>query len=490
MHTNAGHSIKIRGVDDVIAFVDSCSGIVGRAGFIWWIALGGLFLDALANSALGVSLGMMSRDLHLDAAEIAIMTSSSSWVAIVFNPIGGWMADRWGRVRPLVFAKVCSLVGAVLVMFAPDLSAVLIGRFFAGMAYGIDFAIAMALLAEYTPAHLKSRINAWAGMWGVAGCLNLLLALMFYSWHVGDAIWRYSIGATAVFSALILLLQVSFLVESPAWLARKERVADAAAAMTRIYGRSFVAAPFDERVPVTNQARRGFANVALIFRGIYLPRAILASTVQTAQAIEYFAIGWYLPVISITLFGTNFVHSTLGALAFSVIGTICGFLSPVVGRVLGLRRASAIGFLGVGATLLVLGLYGTVMPMWMSLLVPSLFLVFHSAGPSANGKSLSSLSFRSELRASANGLVGALGSVGAAVGLLVFPIFREHYGLKHTYLMLAAVPLLASIVCFAIKWDPTRSPVNPDNEPDAPQFKRDEEVVSGFLSPAMNDGQR
>jgi hypothetical protein len=76
--------------------------------------------------------------------------------------------------------------------------------------------------------------------------------------EVGDTIWRYSVAATAVFGVGILILQVLFLVESPTWLARKERLEAAAQAMTRIYGRPFEAAPLAERIPVTNMARRGW----------------------------------------------------------------------------------------------------------------------------------------------------------------------------------------------------------------------------------------
>ena len=480
MQTSA---IKIRGIDDVIAFIDSCPGIRGRAGIIWWLALGGLFLDAFSNSALSAGLGPMTRDLKLEPAQVALLTSFASWVAIAFNPLGGWMADRWGRVKPLILAKVFAVAGALLVVFAPDFNAILVGRFFVGAAYGIDFAIAMAVLAEFTPVKLKSRLNTWQGMWYTAVCLNLLLALLFYSWQVGDAIWRYSVAATAVFGVGILILQVLFLVESPTWLARKERLEAAAQAMTRIYGRPFEAAPLAERVPVTNMARRGLANVLLIFRGIYLPRTILAATVQIGQSIQYFGIGWYLPLISAALFGKDFVYATIGALVFNVCGIFGGFLSPVIGRKLGLRRASAYGFAAVFVMLLILGLFNGKMPTWVAVIVPSLFILFHSGGPGANGKSLSSLSFRSELRAGANGAIGAMGAIGAALGLLVFPLFREWYGLNTTFLILSAVPLIASIICFSIKWDPTRTTINPDAEADAPQFAEDKAYVAPALQP-------
>lgn len=479
-------TLRLRGIDDILSFVDSRTGINGRAGVIWWLALGGLFLDAFANSALSAGLGPMTRNLQLTAGQVALLTSFASWVAIAFNPIGGWMADRWGRVVPLVTAKVLAIVGALLVVFASNFETIIVGRFFVGAAYGIDFAIAMAVLAEFTPSRFKSRLNTWQGMWYTAVCTNLLLALLFFSWDVGDTIWRYSVAATAVFAVAILILQYSLLVESPIWLARKERLDEAAVAMTRIYGQNFVAASLEDRIPVLNQARRGIANVLLIFRGVYLPRTILAATVQIGQSIQYFAVGWYLPLISAALFGKDFIYATLGALMFNVFGIFGGFLSPTIGRLFGLRIASAVGFAAVFVMLLILGLFSDKMPIWLAAIVPSLFILFHSGGPGANGKSLSSLSFRSELRAGANGVIGAMGSIGAALGLLVFPLFREWYGLNHTFLVLSAVPLIASIICFSIKWDPTRTAINPDNEADAPQFADDKPYVGTTLQPSKS----
>jgi len=210
--------------------------------------------------------------------------------------------------------------------------------------------------------------------------------------------------------------------------------------------------------------------------------------VQIGQSIQYFAVGWYLPLISAALFGKDFIYATIGALVFNIFGIFGGFLSPYIGRKLGLRRASAFGFAMVFVILLILGTFHGQMPLWLAVALPSLFILFHSGGPGANGKSLSSLSFRSELRAGANGIIGALGSTGAAVGLLVFPLFRENYGLEKTFLILSVVPLIASIICFVIKWDPTRTTINPDTETGAPQFKDDSALAT--LDPAIGKAAR
>lgn len=470
--------VKIRGIEDIIFFINSQSDIQGRAGLIWWLAFGGLFLDAFSNSALSASLGPMTEDMNLSAVDVAMLTSFSSWIAIIFNPTGGWIADQYGRVPVLIFAKLSALAGAVIVTLAPDFTTLIIGRFFAGMSYGMDFAVAMAILAEFTPAKYKSRLNTWQGIWYVAVCLNITLALLFYSWNVGNAIWRYSIAATAVSAVIILFLQWRYLVESPVWLARKSRLDRAITCMQTIYHKTFLLAPVNEQHPVVNQADRGIRNVVLIFRGLYLPRTLLAATVQICQSIQYFAIGWYLPVISGAFFGDNFVYVTLGSLFFNVFGIIGGFFSPVIGRIFGLRIASAVGFILAFSMLLLLGLSGNMLPLWASLAIPALFILFHSGGPGANGKSLSSLSYRSELRAGANGIIGALGAIGAALGLFVFPLLREYLGLEKTFLIMSCVPLLAGIICLIINWDPTRTTIQPDNEPNAPQFKKYSVVTS------------
>ena len=242
--------------------------------------------------------------------------------------------------------------------------------------------------------------------------------------------------------------------------------------MTKIYGEKFEAAPEAERIPMEGVATKGIGNVALIFRGIYLPRTILASTVQMGQSLQYFAVGWYLPIISIAIFGEgDFVLATVGTLVFNAFGIIGGFASPFIAKKLGLRRASAIGFSLVFVMLLILGLAFETMPLWLAFIVPSLFILFHSGGPGANGKSLSTLSFRSELRATANGFIGAIGSLGAALGLVVFPILKEDLGLGPTFLILSAVPLIAAIICWVIKWEPSRADFNPDEEPEAPRFR-------------------
>lgn len=463
-------AVRISGVGDVADYIDSRSRISGRAGLVWWLLLGGLFLEALSNSAMSAGLDPMTENLSLSPGEVALLTSLSSWVALIFNPIGGAVADRIGRVPPLIAAKIFAVLGAVIACTATGVFGVATGRVFVGMAYGIDFAIAMAMLAEFTPRRFSSRLNTWQGIWYTAVSFNLVLAIVFYQLGTGSDIWRYLLGACGVIALALLILQWRYLVESPSWLARKGRLEAAAAALGKAYHDDFLAARPEGSSAGPPVANKGLRNLSLIFRGTYLPRTILASTVQVVQSIQYFGVGWYLPIISVALFGSDFVFNSFGSLVFNLFGIVGGFASAYIAGRIGLRVASKWGFLVVFLVLVIFGLAYDQLPIWLGFVLPSVFILCHSAGPGANGKSLSSLSFRSELRATANGFIGAIGAFGAALGLLIFPLLQDAVGLGGTFLIVSIAPLAAFIICTVIKWDPSRSTVNVDEETDAPRF--------------------
>lgn len=469
-------SHTISSVNDVVDFIDSRTKVRGRSLAIFWLLLGGMFLEAYANSALGTGLGDLTKQLSLNVDEVSILAASSTIASIFFNPIGGWMADRWGRLPPLIIAKVLAIAGALFAAFAPSLGLLLFGRGLAGAAFGIDFAVAMAALAEYTPQRFKSRLNVWQGLWYVAVCVNLALGIGFYAMGTGLDIWRWLLGVAGIFALVLLVLQWTLIAESPTWLARKGRYEAAAHSMTRVFKEPFVAAPREQQAPVIGQADRGFANISLLFRGIYVRRTVLGITVGTGQALEYFAVGWYLPVISLQLFGASFLVATFGTLIFNIFGIIGGFLSPAIGKRLGFRRAAAIGFACVFVVLVIMGLTFGHLPLWITFVLPSAFIFFHSAGPGANGVSIAAVSYRSELRAIAGGVTGALSTLAAAIGLFTFPFMLAGLGLATSLLIVSVVSLAGFIICIVNKWEPTRATVNVDEELDAPVFTESEKI--------------
>lgn len=452
----------ISGVPHVVALINKLERLPGKANLLWYLILGGLFLDAYSNAALGAGLSPMVSELGLTATQVGLLTATAPAIAIVFNPIGGWLAARIGRVKPLLLAKVVAVAGALLTAYAGSFETVWCGRALVGIAYGIDFAVAMAMLAEYTPTKLKGRLNLWQCVWYIATTTNLALTLVFFKFGIGTEIWRYSVGSAAVFAAVLLVLQLLFLVESPAWLASQGRLADAAKCLHRIYGFNVVAGERSEAE--AQQPAIGFRHTGVLFRKPYLARTMLSTMISLTQSMQYFAIGWYLPVISLAIFGDQFETATIGSMVFNAAGIIGGAVSAYIGRRMGLRLSSAVGYAMAFVLLLTLGLGFGNLPTLLSFAVPFLFIFFHSAGPGANGKSIAALSYRSDIRTLGTGITGMLGSFGSVIGLYIFPLIKESLGLGPTIALLSAVPLLGLITCLIIKWDPTRSSIDPDEE--------------------------
>ncbi|MFE0153248.1 MFS transporter [Nonomuraea sp. NPDC059007] len=455
---------RIRNAADAADVIDTLKSLPLRANWIWFLALAGLFLDAYSNAALGAGLSPMVKQLGLSPGQVGLLTAMAPAVAIVSNPFGGWLAARIGRIKPLLLTKVVFGLGALLTATGSDFQTVFAGRALVGIAYGIDFAVAMALLAEYTPASLKGRLNFWQGVWYTATTTNLLLTLVFYRFDVGADIWRWSVGSSAAFALALLILQLTFLVESPTWLAAKGRLRESAAALRHMYGFA-VQEDSPQAGGTAPQARQvGMRDAGVLFRKPYLPRTVLSTVISLTQAMQYFAVGWYLPVISLELFGREFEKATIGSMAFNAVGIVGGCLSAYAGRRLGLRVSSMTGYAVVFAVLLVMGATFKDLPIALAALLPALFIFFHSAGPGPNGKSIAALSYRSDVRTLGTGVTGMLGSFGSVAGLYLFPQLQAGIGVGASLMVLSVVPLAGLITCLLIKWDPTRVQVNLEEE--------------------------
>ncbi|MET9338835.1 MFS transporter [Nonomuraea sp. NPDC003804] len=454
----------IRNAGDAADLIDTLKRLSGRANWIWFLALAGLFLDAYSNAALGAGLSPMVKQLGLSPTQVGVLTAMAPAIAIISNPFGGWLAARIGRVKPLLMTKVVFACGAVLTAVGSDFETVFAGRALVGVAYGVDFAVAMALLAEYTPASLKGRLNFWQGVWYTATTTNLLLTLLFYNFDVGADIWRWSVGSSAAFALVLLVLQRLFLVESPTWLAAKNRLGESVANLRRMYGFA-VQEGARETGPAQEGAHPvGFRDAGVLFRKPYLPRTVLSTAISLTQAMQYFAVGWYLPVISLELFGSEFEKATLGSMAFNAVGIVGGCLSAYAGRRFGLRVSSMAGYAMVFVALLVMGATFKQLPVALAALLPVLFIFFHSAGPGPNGKSIAALSYRSDIRTLGTGVTGMLGSLGSVAGLYLFPQLQAGIGVGNSLMVLSVVPLVGLLTCLAIKWDPTRVAVNLEEE--------------------------
>jgi inositol transporter-like SP family MFS transporter len=78
----------------------------------------------------------------------------------------GWMADRWGRKRVVAWSGVVAAVGALITLFAVNLTLVFVGGCIIGIATGIFYAASWALGTSLVP---KREAGRYLGISNLAG---------------------------------------------------------------------------------------------------------------------------------------------------------------------------------------------------------------------------------------------------------------------------------------------------------------------------------
>lgn len=433
--------------------------------WVWTLGLGGIFFEAYSSTALASGLGPLTKILNLTPENIALLTSLSMGLAIILCPVAGTLSDRFGRLTLILAAKAIAFFSGVIAVTAVNYEMLVISRVLAGIAWSMDFGVVIAYLAELVPTQFQHRLNRWQGMWYVATTANLLISAAIYELGAGTSVWRYSLASAAIFAFVLFFLQLWKLPESPKWLASRGRHADAERAVRRVY---HVTEPVPEKYETHAQPKAESVKIAEglkeLFGPKYCVRTILAAVPGMMQACQYFAIGWYLPVIALTLFGKGYLTAVLGTVFFNIFGIIGGFASTPLSKWLRMRRSMQFGFGGSVLILLFFGYHFGHMTLALSVAVPSLFILWHSGLAASGFMSVGAMAFPSRLRGLGMGVTTMANNIGAAIGLFVFPLLQAKYGAGGAIMITAVIPLIGFLTTSIIRWDPERTAADPEQD--------------------------
>lgn len=453
-------SIILRNANDVIDIVDSH---YTKASFvITLIALGGVFVDGYDFTSLGIGTIQLRQQFHLTAVGLGTITSSMAIGALIAAVIGGYFVDRMGRYKMFLLDLFLFAGSAIGAAFAPNITWLLLFRFLMGVGVGLDFPAAMSFVAEFTSAKRRSRsVNLWGTVWTTAIIIGLLWVLGLYYLVPAQTLWRWAIGMGAVPAVVVLWARYRYMRESASWLARYGTLQEAANALEQTYGISVTVDPHAtakgwprEKITV----RRALT----ILKSPYGRRTMLASVLAMEGSIEFFGLSFYLPLISLALFGKIFLYAILGSVFFNLFALFGNAFGALTTSRFGMRRLAMVSCIGVIATLGTIGFLRHDLPVWMSVSVLALYLIFHGFGPAIQGMGMASISYPTEVRGVGTGWVQSMVRVGSITGFYLFPLLTTTIGLSKTFLVVAIAPLLTLVVLFLVDWDPGKYQADPD----------------------------
>lgn len=447
---------------DVVELINQ--GAVGQTRFwIVLIAIGGTFIDAYDFTSLGIGAIQLRQEFQLTPAALGLITASMAIGALFGALFGGYYVDKVGRLRMFLLDLIFFVISAIGAALAPNYYVLILFRLLMGVGVGLDFPVALSFVAEYTATSGKAKyVNWWGPTWFIATIAGFVAILPFYFAGVGTSLWRWAVGLGALPALVILVLRFIYMEESPMWAAHQS-LEEAARVLRKMYGLDVVVAA-DAEAPAGLAEIYSLRNFAKIFSPAYRSRAILVAVIGAMQSLEYYAVAFYFPVISTTLFGQSLLRAISASLLFNLFGLAGGlWLVFWASTRLGARTLTIIGLIGVIASLLVVGLgYGHLPPV-LVFVVLGVFLCFHSFGQGSQGMTMATLSFPTSIRGAGTGWAQGMLRVGSTIGFFFFPLVREHVGLGATLLLLVAVPLISLVTTLSIRWEPVGADVDAED---------------------------
>ncbi|MGH3345246.1 MAG: MFS transporter [Carbonactinosporaceae bacterium] len=446
---HARQAVTIGSRRDIIDFVNSHPTGSRRGKIMVFIALGGIFIDAYDFTSLGIGVESLQQQLGLTPFQLGSVTASMAFGALAGALVGGYLVDRLGRFKLFIVDLMLFVVAAIGAALAPNLTWLLIFRFLLGVGVGVDMPASFSFVAEFISTKAKGKyVNLWQLMWYLAVVSTVLVALPFYFAGVEENLWRWAVGFGAVPAAIVLVLRLVYADESPMWAAHHLGLRTAARILEKNYDVRVVVA--GEERPVAGEHARFTA----VFQRGFRARTALISVVSGTQAMEYYAVGFYVPVITSLILGKGVLFALLGTLVINLFGILGGGTQPFLTQRLGVWWLAVIGYSIVITCLVAAGLTEGKVSIYLSALLIGLFIFGHSFGPGSQGKTMAALSYPTEFRGVGMGWAESMSRVGTISGFYVFPLVLAAVGLGGTLLILTVIPLVGLAGLLAIRWEP------------------------------------
>lgn len=178
----------------------------GNDRLLYGIILGVLAFWLFAQTTLNIA-PTMAADLQLEQSFMNIAVSITALFSGIFIVVIGGLADRVGRVKMVMYGFGFSIVGSLLVGFAPSGGLggtfLMLGRICQGLSGAFIMPASLALVKAYWDGAERQRaISLWSmGSWGGSGFAALFGGLM--AQNVG---WRWIFIIAAIVSVVGMLM--------------------------------------------------------------------------------------------------------------------------------------------------------------------------------------------------------------------------------------------------------------------------------------------
>ena len=431
---------------------------LGRVALV--ATLGGL-LFGYDTSVINGAGGFMSADLGLSPIGLGVAVSALLFASAVGALTGGRISDAIGRRTTILVMAIMFIVGVLAVVTAPGLAMVVVGRIVLGLAVGAASVVVPVFLAELAPFEIRGSLAGRNEFMIVTGQLlaivmNAIIGNVWGDEHAG--IWRVMFLLAAI-PAVLLLVGMLRMPESPRWLVDKGRETEALEILSQLRPEDRAEPELADVVLARNaEAKRTTMDLRGILRNKNLVKIVLIGCglgffQQTTgiNAIQYYG----ERVLEVAGFARG------GALVASIAPALISVIAAVVALQMmdrfSRRKTFLWGYGLVAVFHVLIGTAGQVLPESTAKAFVLLALITGFVGAMqlclnvATWVTLSEI-FPQKMRAFGMGMsVFVLWMTNSILGLF-FPTIIAGLGLSATFFVFAALNVVAFL--FVLKWVP------------------------------------
>lgn len=322
-------------------------------------AIGGL-LFGYDTGVINGSLDFVVSKFDLSANMKAWAASSALLACIPGVLFAGALSDRLGRKKVLVFAAAAFLISAVGTAFPRNITEFIIFRVIGGLGVGAASMTSPMYIAEISPARIRGRMVSINQFAIVAG----MLVVYFVNYFIGgfhdeawntDFGWRWMFGSESIPAAILLLLM--FIVpETPRWLAKQGRHAEALEILAHVDGAEYAKSELAE-IETTVSYESGSLNQ--LFRPgmrVVLVIGVVLAVLQQVTGINVFL--YFGSEIFKDLGGEKIDAALLQQVLVGAVNLIFTIIAIWMVDKLGRKPLLIIGAAGMGISLFAMGLAG------------------------------------------------------------------------------------------------------------------------------------
>lgn len=218
----------------------------------WKPSLPHVLVATIVSFLFGYHLGVVNEPLESIAIDLGfngntlaegLVVSTCLAGAFAGSLFSGMIADGFGRRRALQLCALPMIIGASVSAMTNNLQGMLVGRFLVGTGLGVGPPVASLYVTEVSPAFVRGTYGSFIQ---IATCLGLIGAL-FIGFPVKSTAgwWRMCFWISTI-PAAFLALAMQFCAESPHWLHKRGRNAEAKAEFEKVLGGSHVTSAMEE----------------------------------------------------------------------------------------------------------------------------------------------------------------------------------------------------------------------------------------------------